>query len=248
MFRSISTGFWTDTKVFEDFTPEDKYFYLYLFTNSQTNLAGCYEISIKQIVIETGYSRETIENLIKRFVEVHDVIRYDAITNEILLLNWHKHNWTKSDKYRKGLEKHIKAVKSSHFKAYLLEVFERGVENEEESDTVSIPYPYPTDTANTLSIPISNTISNTNNKNKRSKPERNQIPPTKEMVQAYISAQGYEVDASQFMDFYESKGWLVGKSKMKDWQAAVRSWNSRQTKPKIATNPFTEMLRTGDYQ
>jgi hypothetical protein len=32
------------------------------------------------------------------------------------------------------------------------------------------------------------------------------------------------VDADAFVDFYESKGWLVGKNKMKDWKAAVRTW------------------------
>ena len=38
---------------------------------------------------------------------------------------------------------------------------------------------------------------------------------------------GYNVDAERFVDFYRSKGWLVGKNKMKDWKAAVRSWHSR---------------------
>ena len=61
IYRNISMSFWTDTKIIDEFTPEDKYFYLYLFTNPHTNLAGCYEISMKQIVTETGYSKETIK-------------------------------------------------------------------------------------------------------------------------------------------------------------------------------------------
>ena len=32
------------------------------------------------------------------------------------------------------------------------------------------------------------------------------------------------MDADRFVDFYESKGWMVGKNKMKDWRAAVRTW------------------------
>ena len=101
IYRTVSMSFWTDSKVIDDFTPEDKYFYLYLFTNPHTNLAGCYEISIKQIASETGYSRETVDNLIKRLETVHDVLRYSSKTKEILLLNWHKYNWTSSEKFRK---------------------------------------------------------------------------------------------------------------------------------------------------
>ena len=63
-YRSVYTTFWTDTKVSDDFTPEDKYFMLYCLTNNYTNLCGCYEISIKQIAIDTGYNEETIKKLV----------------------------------------------------------------------------------------------------------------------------------------------------------------------------------------
>ena len=49
LYRTIQISFWTDTKIVDDFTPEDKYFYLYLFTNPHTNLSGCYEISKNQM-------------------------------------------------------------------------------------------------------------------------------------------------------------------------------------------------------
>ena len=52
------------------------------------------------------------------------------------------------------------------------------------------------------------------------------VPPTIEDVQKYIKDKSYSVDAERFMDFYESKGWMIGKNKMKDWKAAVRSARS----------------------
>ena len=52
-------------------------------------------------------------------------------------------------------------------------------------------------------------------------------PPTLSEVQDYISEKGYHIDAESFIDFYESKGWMVGKNKMKDWKAAVRTWEKR---------------------
>lgn len=60
------------------------------------------------------------------------------------------------------------------------------------------------------------------------------LPPTREEVQAYCQEKGYVVDAERFIDFYESKGWFVGKNKMKDWKAAVRNWARSQREEKTA--------------
>ena len=54
------------------------------------------------------------------------------------------------------------------------------------------------------------------------------IPPTLEEVAAYCRERGNNVDPQEFIDFYESKGWMIGKNKMKDWKAAVRTWERRR--------------------
>jgi uncharacterized phage protein (TIGR02220 family) len=144
-------SFWTDNKISDDFTPEDRYFYLYLFTNPHTNLCGCYEISIKQISNETGYSKDSVENLINRFEKVHKVLRFSKETKEVLLINWSKYNWTTSDKFRKPLYKEIENVKNSIFRAFLTDIFNG-------KDTVSIPYPYGSDTT----VTVTDTITDNN--------------------------------------------------------------------------------------
>lgn len=150
LYRTISMSFWTDSKVVDDFTPEDRYFYLYLFTNPHTNLCGCYEISTKQVALETGYSRDVVDKLIKRFEAYHNVIRYSPETKEILLLNWYKYNWTKSEKFRKPLLSEISNVKNKEFREYLAKVV-NGTEGY-GTDTVSIPYPYGMDTSVTVTV------------------------------------------------------------------------------------------------
>lgn len=50
------------------------------------------------------------------------------------------------------------------------------------------------------------------------------LPPTEEEVKQYCLENGYTLDAQRFVDFYECKGWMVGKNKMKNWKAAVRTW------------------------
>nr|DAE46935.1 MAG TPA: hypothetical protein [Ackermannviridae sp.] len=58
------------------------------------------------------------------------------------------------------------------------------------------------------------------------------VPPTPQEVDAYCQQRQNGIDGSEFCDFYASKGWMIGKSKMKDWRAAVRTWEkSRQKQP-----------------
>ncbi len=50
------------------------------------------------------------------------------------------------------------------------------------------------------------------------------IPPTVEEVKDYVAEKGYNVDAEKFVAFYASKGWMIGKNKMKSWRQAVVTW------------------------
>jgi len=54
------------------------------------------------------------------------------------------------------------------------------------------------------------------------------VKPTPEEVTNYARKIGFILDGNQFCDFYESKGWMVGKSPMKVWQAAVRTWKAKE--------------------
>jgi hypothetical protein len=54
------------------------------------------------------------------------------------------------------------------------------------------------------------------------------VKPTAEEIAAYCRSRNNGLDANQIWDFYESKGWLIGKNKMKDWRSAVRTWERRK--------------------
>jgi len=69
-------------------------------------------------------------------------------------------------------------------------------------------------------------------------------PPSLEEVAGYCFDRNNGVDPQRFVDFYSSKGWKVGNSPMKDWKAAVRTWERREDKrqdqkPVIKKNAFT---------
>ncbi len=65
-------------------------------------------------------------------------------------------------------------------------------------------------------------------------------PPNLDEVKAYCTERANKVDAERFMDFYASKGWMVGKNKMKDWQACVRTWEKSEIK-NTPKNQFGEI-------
>jgi len=81
-------------------------------------------------------------------------------------------------------------------------------------------------------LQILNNLSNKNsitiNKNKTIKTNNKYFKkPTKIEIEVYCLERNNIIDAEAFLDFYESKDWMIGKNKMKDWKAAVRTWERR---------------------
>lgn len=166
IFRNVNMSFWTDTNVVDDYTPEDRYFMLYALTNNFTNIIGCYEVSIKQMSNDLGYTKDVVEKLINRFKEVHKTIDYDFETKELLVLNWNKYNWNASPKLDNPLYSAIEKVKSDKFHDYLAQIYNsRDSVKNEENDTLLIGYRYGIDTTitSTITIPITSSITNTIN-------------------------------------------------------------------------------------
>lgn len=85
-------------------------------------------------------------------------------------------------------------------------------------------------------------------------PRKRFVPPTVDEVRAYCQERGNMVDPQRFVDYYSSNGWMVGKNKMKDWKAAVRTWEQReqpkkQTTARGSSNPFLDLLaEEGGYE
>jgi DnaD/phage-associated family protein len=112
-FRQVHVEFWQDGFVL-DLTPEEKYFYIYLMTNSKTSQCGIYELPKRIIETETGYNRETVDKLLQRFIDYGKIL-YDEFTKELMLVNWVKYNSIKSPKTMACIEKELKTIKNQQF-------------------------------------------------------------------------------------------------------------------------------------
>lgn len=71
-------------------------------------------------------------------------------------------------------------------------------------------------------------------------------PPSVDDVRAYCKDRGNKVDPQKFVDFYSAKGWMIGKNKMKDWKAAVRTWEKSENKV-ASKNQFSDFAMKQNY-
>ncbi|AGY75886.2 DnaD domain-containing protein [Clostridium autoethanogenum] len=112
-YRQLHTDFWNDGFVL-DLTPEEKFFYIYLMTNSNTTQCGIYELPKRIIETQTGYNRETVDKLLLRFQEYKKIFYLDE-TKEIMILNWIKYNKPNNLNAVKCVNRELKNVKNKEF-------------------------------------------------------------------------------------------------------------------------------------
>lgn len=130
-YRKISITFWSDPFV-QTLTPEGKYFYLYLMTNTKTSQCGIYEITINHMSFETGYNNATIEKLLKQFQQ-NGRVKYSKETNEIALKNWPKYNLSESPKVKACVSNELKSIKNPALIEYLYSINTSSQETKEET-------------------------------------------------------------------------------------------------------------------
>ena len=133
-YRQVHIKYWQDPFV-EELEPLQRYFYLYLMTNSKTTQCGCYEISSKLIKYETGLSQSQIDNFIE-LLEKNNKIKFNKETNEFLLINWLKHNSFTSPKVKACINKETKNIKNQVFIDYINDIVNKNM----PIDSLSIDY------------------------------------------------------------------------------------------------------------
>ena len=118
--RIVDTGFWNDNKVVDLFSPEDKYFMLYLLTNPHTTQLGIYQFNRRVMAFEMGYSLEAVTVLLDRFETKYGIIKISQETNELAIKNFLKYSIIKGGApVRDCLVKEIKATKNKELVAFV---------------------------------------------------------------------------------------------------------------------------------
>ncbi len=113
VYRNVQVNFWQDEFIL-DLTPEERYFYIYLLTGTKTKQCGIYVLPKRVAELETGYSMETVEKLLNRFVEYGKIL-YDTETKEVFIINWLHYNPISNTNVEKCVLRELKTIKSNKF-------------------------------------------------------------------------------------------------------------------------------------
>lgn len=175
-------------------------------------------------------------------------------TGVVVIKHWKIHNYIRNDRYKATIytnEKELLVTEKSG-------EYSLGIPSGYQTDTVGIPDGYQMDTQDRIVkysvvkskdiMPVSDEAGEQPTKPKRSK---RFTPPEVEEVAAYCEERKNGIDAQHFVDYYEARGWMIGKNRMKDWKAAVRTWernrdgggtNGKPEKPAYDAGAFGTIL------
>ena len=153
----------------------------------------------------------------------------------IVIKHWKMHNYIQADRYRPTdyvEEKSMLGIKSN--KAYTLDV--------SKMDTECIQNGYiGKDSIGKVSIDKDSIDKDSKGESVRWEKAKRFYPPTLDEVKQYCEERKNNIDPMAFIDFYSSKGWMIGKNRMKDWKAAVRTWErKRKEESKTESSVYDE--------
>jgi len=164
----------------------------------------------------------------------------------VVIKHWKIHNYIQKDRYKATVYQEERAMlQLKENNAYTL------------ADAPCIQNGYNLDTQVRKEIELEKELESEIGNIKSDKPTRTRfVPPTLEEVQDYCNERCNNVDAEKFINHYTSNGWMVGRNKMKDWKAAVRTWEKNNydkkktttnTEPQGSGNSFIDMMIEEGY-
>ena len=155
----------------------------------------------------------------------------------VVIKHWKIHNYIQKDRYKETVyieEKQALKIKENN--AYTLDL------NEVYTDCIQDGYSLETQVRLGKDRLGKDSLGE-----REEKPKKGFTPPTLDEVRAYCEERNNGIDAERFIDFYASKGWMVGKNKMKDWKACVRTWEKRENpKPQPTATKNYDSIFIGD--
>jgi hypothetical protein len=233
-FRVVQQSFWTDEKTMDLFSCEDRYFFLYLLTNPQCNQLGVYKLPVKLAAFQLGYSKEQVIVLLDRFENALSQIKYNPATQEIAIGNYLYHSVITGGKpVIDAVNRDIGTISdTSLFSFVVSKLQKKDVTNSTVLSVIEILKSKTNDNDNDNENENEDSYHDSYHDSsstpaKKKKETSQKIPPSIEEVSTYCQERNNGIDPQHFIDYYSARGWILGKGKMKDWKAAVRTWEKR---------------------
>lgn len=240
--RMVDSSFWIDNKT-EDFTPEDKYFMVWLLTNPFTTQLGIYSINIKHSALQLGYSEDTVKYLLERFQDVYGVIIWSKETKEVAVKNYLRHSVIKGGRpVEDCIKKEMSKVKN---KSLIHQVFKHISPREDVNETVrKIINEYENDNDNDNDN--ENDVSYHDSYHDSSKPKKvkhkygeynNVLLTDEELDKLKTEYSDYLERIERLSSYIASKG-----AKYKSHYATIRNWARKDAKEQPKQSSYVEQI------
>lgn len=227
--RIVRVSFWDDRLVLNEFSPEDRYFWIYLLTNPYTSQLGIYELPVKIAAAHLGYSQDVVRVLLERFQNKYGRIKYNPDTGEVAIKNFLRHSIIKGGKpVYDCLVKDVGRVKDASLIEWVFTNLDE-IREAQFSPLNATVAKFMDDYRNGMFS--GDVVDETEDFAWKAKKVRHQkpfVPPTAKEVEDYCKEKGYGINARDFCNFYESRGWMIGKTPMSSWRKATATWESRR--------------------
>ncbi len=212
---------WIDLLLLAEWQTEKSF---YIRGNKVVVKRGQIAISIDDLSKRWRISTHTVQRRLREFIDEERIlINRSNIVNIITIVNYDKYQ---NDGMQNGQKIATQnAMQNAIQKPSAGNSLSDSCDKSINKDTMQNATQSAMQTAIQTAMPIKN---NKNIRNNREGGNLRFLPPSIEEVKSYIQEKGYSVDAEQFVNFYESKGWLIGKNKMKNWHAAIATWQKRE--------------------
>lgn len=208
-----------DSDAFLDLTPTAQLLYFHLAMRADDD---GFINKPKSILRLTGCSEEDLKHL----TDEKFLIPFES--GVVVVRHWRVHNYIRKDAYTETFCKSEKALLSiDNSNSYSTEVSDLSTQVRKGKDRSGKGR--------------SGKGREANGGDAAMQPARRFAPPSLHEVMCYCDQRRNSIDPERFVSYYEANGWMVGKNKMKDWKAAVRSWE-RKDSPRQSANVFLEMV------
>lgn len=212
-YQKIHSQIWNDEK-FVTLTPLQQRLFLYILTCPHGNIIGFFVLKLGYICDDLKSSQKEIAKDLHKLIEI-GAIDYDFNSSIILIKNFLKHNPITNPNQVKAAVKMLRELPNNvlfqSFKEVLPEVLKEVLSKGLRIPSVSVSVSEELPSEPSPDIPINKII-----------------PPLLEWVENYCRERGNIVNSQTFFHFYEAKGWMIGKNKMKDWHSAMWTWEKNK--------------------
>lgn len=217
-FRKIDPRIWNDEK-FMSLNDESKLLFFMLLTHPHLTMLGAMRATLAGLAEEVEWD---LERFSKRFSELlaNGLVNHDKRGKLVHIGNYLKYNSLENPNQVKGAFDALDLLPECKLKDEVLQTLKPFVEQFSKQLGEQFGKRFGKGFAKQGAGEGTGTVEG----------KEKTIPPKIEDVISYCKERNNGVDVNKWYDFYSSKGWMIGKNKMKDWKAAVRTWEKKSEK------------------